>query len=113
MTAKDVVVREGDWISVDGGSGQVFIGKIPMTEPSLEEQVELMTLLKWADEICGAAGSCERRPRGGRRAACRCGQMPTIPRMPAGRARTAPWGSGCAARSTCSSSQSACRSYSE
>ena len=56
MTAKDTVVREGDWISVDGGSGQVFIGKIPMSEPSLEEQVELMTLLKWADEICARTG---------------------------------------------------------
>ena len=56
MTAKETVVREGDWISVDGGSGQVFIGKIPMTEPSLEEQVELMTLLKWADEICARPG---------------------------------------------------------
>lgn len=56
MTAQETVVREGDWISVDGGSGQVFIGKIPMTEPSLEEQVELMTLLKWADEVCTRKG---------------------------------------------------------
>jgi len=53
MTAGDATVREGEWISVDGGTGQVFTGKIAMTEPSLEEQVELMTLLTWADEICG------------------------------------------------------------
>jgi pyruvate,orthophosphate dikinase len=52
MTSGSTTVREGEWISVDGGSGLVFTGKIPMTEPSLEEQVELMTLLKWADEIC-------------------------------------------------------------
>ncbi len=37
---------------MDGTTGQVFVGKIPMTAPSLEEQTELMTLLSWADEIC-------------------------------------------------------------
>lgn len=52
MTVGETVVKEGDWISVDGTTGQVFVGKIPMSTPSLEEQTELMTLLKWADEIC-------------------------------------------------------------
>jgi pyruvate,orthophosphate dikinase len=51
MTARETTVREGDWISVDGGTGLVYIGKVPMIEPNLDEQVELMTLLKWADEI--------------------------------------------------------------
>jgi pyruvate,orthophosphate dikinase len=52
MMVGDKVVKEGDWISVDGTTGKVFIGKIPTTSPSLEEQTELLTLLKWADEIC-------------------------------------------------------------
>jgi pyruvate,orthophosphate dikinase len=52
MTVGETVVSEGDWISVDGTTGKVFIGKIPTTSPSLEEQTELLTLLKWADEIC-------------------------------------------------------------
>ncbi|MCS6992549.1 MAG: pyruvate, phosphate dikinase [Anaerolineales bacterium] len=52
MTVGEVTVKEGDWISVDGTTGEVFIGKIPTTSPSLEEQTELMTLLTWADEIC-------------------------------------------------------------
>ncbi len=52
MSAGGIVIREGDWISVDGTSGQVFCGKLPMTTPTLEEQTELMTLLEWADEIC-------------------------------------------------------------
>src|SRR5574339_137364 len=30
----------------------VFIGKIPTSAPSLEEQTDLLTLLNWADEIC-------------------------------------------------------------
>ena len=51
MTVGDAVVKEGDWISVDGTTGRVFIGKIPTTAPSLEQQTELLTLLTWADEI--------------------------------------------------------------
>ena len=52
MNVGETVVQEGEWISVDGTTGNVFVGKIPMTTPSIEGQVELMTLLKWADEIC-------------------------------------------------------------
>jgi len=56
MTANGVVVREGEWISLDGGTGEVFLGQLPMTAPSLEEQKDLMTLLDWADEICARPG---------------------------------------------------------
>jgi len=52
MTVGEKVVKEGDWISVDGTTGRVFIGKIPTISPSLEKQTELLTLLTWADEIC-------------------------------------------------------------
>jgi pyruvate,orthophosphate dikinase len=52
MSVEGRVVKEGGWVSVDGTTGNVFVGKIPMSAPSLEEQTELMTLLKWADEIC-------------------------------------------------------------
>src|SRR5574342_1335502 len=51
MTVGEATVKEGDWISVDGTTGKVFIGKIPTTAPSLEQQTELLTLLTWADEI--------------------------------------------------------------
>jgi pyruvate,orthophosphate dikinase len=51
MAVGEAVVKEGDWISVDGTTGRVFIGKIPTSAPSLEEQTELLTLLTWADEI--------------------------------------------------------------
>lgn len=51
FAADSKTVREGDWISVDGTTGKVFLGKIEMTSPSLEEQKELMLLLTWADEI--------------------------------------------------------------
>lgn len=56
MHVGELVLNEGDWISVDGTTGKVFAGKIPTSEPSLEEQKELMTLLKWADEISARKG---------------------------------------------------------
>ncbi len=56
MEAKGQRVEEGAWVSVDGTTGEVFLGKIPTSAPSLEEQTDLLTLLKWADEICATPG---------------------------------------------------------
>ena len=56
LESEGIVIREGDWISIDGGSGEAFVGKLEMTMPSLEEQTDLMTLLNWADEICARPG---------------------------------------------------------
>jgi pyruvate, orthophosphate dikinase len=50
------IVREGDWISVDGTSGEVFEGQMPTIAPSLEEQTDLLTLLSWADEVSSREG---------------------------------------------------------
>jgi pyruvate, orthophosphate dikinase len=56
MAVGEMVVKEGDWISVDGTTGEVFIGKIPTIEVEIEEQKDLLTLLSWADEICAKPG---------------------------------------------------------
>ena len=56
MTAGEVTVKEGDWISVDGTTGQVYVGRIPTTSPTLDQQTELLTLLTWADEIAAREG---------------------------------------------------------
>jgi pyruvate,orthophosphate dikinase len=64
MTVEDRVIHEGDWISVDGTTGRVFIGKMPTTSPSLEEQTELLTLLQWADEITARKGIREAPAKG-------------------------------------------------
>ena len=45
------VVKEGDVISIDGGTGEVFWGEIEMLEVTYEEQTDLVELLGWADEI--------------------------------------------------------------
>ncbi|MCU7906146.1 MAG: pyruvate, phosphate dikinase [Candidatus Thiodiazotropha sp. (ex Epidulcina cf. delphinae)] len=46
--AEGTVIREGDMITIDGSSGNVFLGEIPMVEPDFTE--ELNRLLRWADE---------------------------------------------------------------
>jgi pyruvate,orthophosphate dikinase len=56
ISVDNLVVKEGDWISVDGTSGEAFVGEIEAVAPSLEEQTELMELLTWADEIAATEG---------------------------------------------------------
>ncbi|RME77526.1 MAG: pyruvate, phosphate dikinase [Chloroflexi bacterium] len=51
MTAHGVTVKEGEWVSIDGSTGEAFVGQIPTVETRLEEQKDLMTLLSWADEF--------------------------------------------------------------
>ena len=53
MSANGVVVKEGEWISIDGGSGQAFVGQIATVSPSFEAETDLITLLSWADEFRG------------------------------------------------------------
>ncbi len=48
----DVTVSEGDWLSIDGTSGTVVLGQVPLTVASPPK--ELQTLLGWADELRGA-----------------------------------------------------------
>ncbi len=56
MTVGDKVIKEGEWISLDGTTGEVFIGKIELTNPKFEEQKDLLKFLDWADEICATPG---------------------------------------------------------
>jgi pyruvate,orthophosphate dikinase len=43
----DIVVKEGDVITIDGTSGYVYLGEVPLIEPVFSR--ELKMLLKWAD----------------------------------------------------------------
>jgi pyruvate,orthophosphate dikinase len=45
------VVKEGDVISIDGGTGEVFWGEIQTLEVEYEKQEKLVELLSWADDI--------------------------------------------------------------
>ncbi|HEW98167.1 MAG: pyruvate, phosphate dikinase [Candidatus Parabeggiatoa sp. nov. 3] len=48
-TIGDQVLHEGDVITIDGSSGNVYIGEIPTLPPTFSK--ELKTLLSWADEV--------------------------------------------------------------
>ncbi len=43
--------KEGDWISLDGGTGEVFEGALGTMSADYDEQDDLKTVLGWADEI--------------------------------------------------------------
>jgi pyruvate,orthophosphate dikinase len=41
-------IKKGDWITLDGGTGEVFAGRLPTVQPELSE--DFATLMSWADE---------------------------------------------------------------
>jgi len=51
FTVGDLVVEEGDMISIDGTTGEVFVGAIATTSVDFAEEKEMATLLSWADGI--------------------------------------------------------------
>ncbi|MCR4432478.1 MAG: pyruvate, phosphate dikinase [Caldiserica bacterium] len=51
FTANSVTIKEGDFISIDGATGEVFRGKIKTEETKFSEEKELQTILSWADEF--------------------------------------------------------------
>lgn len=48
FTVNNTTVKEGDSITLDGTSGEVYLGNIPTVDP--EPTPEMAELLKWADE---------------------------------------------------------------
>ena len=48
FTAGAVTVKEGDWITIDGTTGEVMLGKMPTIEPALTG--EFGVLMTWADK---------------------------------------------------------------
>jgi pyruvate,orthophosphate dikinase len=43
----DTTLRAGDWVSLDGSTGAVMLGRVPMIQPRLSG--EIATLMEWAD----------------------------------------------------------------
>jgi pyruvate,orthophosphate dikinase len=50
-TDSGVSFAEGDWISLDGATGQVYQGSLPTVSARFEDQPDLQKVLGWADEI--------------------------------------------------------------
>jgi pyruvate,orthophosphate dikinase len=42
---------EGDWLSLDGTTGDLYLGKLPTVQARFEDQPELQKILGWADRI--------------------------------------------------------------
>jgi len=49
FTVNGRTIKEGDVISIDGATGNVMAGEVPVVDPELSP--EFRTLLEWADEI--------------------------------------------------------------
>lgn len=52
----DVILHEGDVITIDGANGNVYLGEIDMVPPKFSS--ELRTLLNWSDEIADLKIMC-------------------------------------------------------
>ena len=50
MHVNGKVVKEGDPISIDGTTGEVFAGELPTIEAKFREEKDLIELLTWADK---------------------------------------------------------------
>src|SRR5258708_33980432 len=48
MTANGKTAKEGDWVTLDGSEGIVYLGSQPLVTPSLPKSYD--TLMKWVDE---------------------------------------------------------------
>jgi pyruvate,orthophosphate dikinase len=48
-TVGNIHIKEGDFITIDGSKGEVYLGEIPTIDPEISK--DLLTLLSWADEI--------------------------------------------------------------
>ena len=51
FTVKGRVFKEGDWVSIDGTTGEVFAGTIAKMDARYEDEKDLIQALEWADEI--------------------------------------------------------------
>jgi pyruvate,orthophosphate dikinase len=49
LSAGGKTVRAGETITIDGATGEVFVGSVAMTEPSMSG--EFATLMEWADAV--------------------------------------------------------------
>lgn len=49
LTVGGLTIKEGDHLSIDGATGRVILGDVPMKDPDLSP--EYLKLLQWADEL--------------------------------------------------------------
>ncbi len=106
FSVDDTMVKEGDWISIDGFIGEVIAGQLETRPPEVlqvllekthEARGERVVPLLLQDHGAGPTSS----------ASCSCAPTPTSPTRPPTPSPSAPRASACAAPSTCSSAATA------
>ena len=68
LTANGTTLHEGDWMSLDGTTGEVFAGRISTIEPDFKRETELITLLELGRRDAHARRLGQRRHARGSRA---------------------------------------------
>jgi pyruvate,orthophosphate dikinase len=48
ISVNNIIIKKGEFITIDGGSGEVFLGKVPTIDPEMSEEFKI--LLSWANE---------------------------------------------------------------
>ena len=48
IEVNEIVIKENDFITLDGGTGEVFLGKVPTIDPEISK--EFKTILSWANK---------------------------------------------------------------
>jgi len=51
LTVGNTIIKEGDWITMNGTLGLVYIGQLDLTPADPDKNLEYKELMKWADEI--------------------------------------------------------------
>jgi pyruvate,orthophosphate dikinase len=51
LVADSQTIKQGDYISIDGTTGEVLAGQVATIRPDFDKEVDLVTLLSWADEV--------------------------------------------------------------
>ncbi len=51
LTVRDIVVKEGDWITMNGTIGVVYLDQLKLIPADPDRNIEYKELMKWADEI--------------------------------------------------------------
>ena len=49
VRVKDQTIRAGDYITIDGSTGEVWVAEMPTIDPAIPD--EYFTLMKWADKV--------------------------------------------------------------
>ncbi len=51
FVADGKTIKQGEYISIDGSSGEVFAGQIKTIDPDFSQEKDLIELLSWADQV--------------------------------------------------------------